>query len=312
MKKIINSITVMFIFTAVFITSCGSAPAETAGDLKVIASTSFMADIAQNVAGSRVKVDSLLPIGADPHAYQPAPADVAKIADSKLVILNGVEYEHFIEPLLENAGGERLVVEAAAGLEPHTAEEHVEEPNSADEHTHEAGDPHMWLDPNLVITYVDNIRAGLTEIDPAGAETYQANADAYVAQLAGLDQWIIEQVSTIPVGRRMLVTNHEALGYFAERYGFKVVGAIIPSLSTDAGTSAKELSALIEVVKNSGAPAIFLGEVESPDLAGQIAAETNVKIVDNLYLETLTDGAPAPTYVDMMKHNVSRIVEGLR
>jgi ABC-type Zn uptake system ZnuABC Zn-binding protein ZnuA len=243
-------------------------------------------------------VDSLLPVGADPHAYQAAPSDVAKIAESNLLILNGLEYEHFIEPLLENAGGEKLMIEATAGLSPR------EDAGSVD--------PHMWLDPNLVVTYVENIRDGLIQIDAGGAKIYTANADAYIAQLKELNQWIVEQVNTIPVERRLLVTNHEAVGYFAERYGFEVVGAVIPSMSTDAGTSAKGLAALIEQVKTTGAPAIFLGEVENSDLANQIASETNVKVVDDLYFESLTDGAPAATYIDMMKHNVMRIVDALK
>jgi ABC-type Zn uptake system ZnuABC Zn-binding protein ZnuA len=302
----------MLTLSALFLTGCGSASQNSDNAVSVLASTTFLADIAQNVAGDRQAVDSLLPIGADPHAYQAAPSDVAKISESDLLILNGVEYEHFIEPLLENAGGERIIIEATAGLEPHPAEEHADEAESGAGHEHEAGDPHMWLDPNLVITYVENIRDGLIEADPEGADTYKANADAYIAQLKDLDKWIVEQVSTIPAERRLLVTNHEAVGYFAERYGFEVVGAVIPSLSTDAGTSAKEMSALIEEVKSSGAPAIFLGEVENADLAKQIADETGVKVVDNLYLESLTDGAPAATYIDMMKHNVTSIVDGLK
>ncbi|NOT05808.1 MAG: zinc ABC transporter solute-binding protein [Anaerolineales bacterium] len=298
MKKIINSIIVFSTLAALFLTGCGSAPKSSDGRLKALTSTTFLADITRNIAGDRISVDSLLPVGADPHAYQAAPSDVAKIAESNLLILNGLEYEHFIEPLLENAGGEKLMIEATAGLSPR------EDAGSID--------PHMWLDPNLVVTYVENIRDGLIQIDAGGAEIYTANADAYIAQLKELDQWIVEQVNTIPVERRLLVTNHEAVGYFAERYGFEVVGAVIPSMSTDAGTSAKGLAALIEQVKAAGAPAIFLGEVENPDLANQIASETNVKVVDNLYLESLTDGAPAATYIDMMKHNVIQIVKALK
>ncbi len=312
MKKIINTIIITLTLSALFLTGCGSAPQSSDNAVRVLASTTFLADIAQNVAGDRLTVDSLLPIGADPHAYQAAPSDVAKISESDLLILNGVEYEHFIESLLENAGGERIIIEATAGLEPHPAEEHVDEAESGAGHEHEAGDPHMWLDPNLVITYVENIRDGLIEADPEGAEIYKPNADAYIAQLKYLDAWIVEQVDTIPAERRLLVTNHEAVGYFAERYGFEVVGAVIPSLSTDAGTSAKEMSVLIEQIKSSGAPAIFLGEVENADLANQIAEEAGVKVVDNLYLESLTDGAPAATYIDMMKHNVTSIVDGLK
>ncbi len=224
------------------------------------------------MAGNRVKVESLLPFGADPHAYQAAPSDVAKIAQSNLLILNGMEYEHFIEPLLENAGGERLIVEATAGLIPRAMEEHeggdhAAEAESAEGHDHEAGDPHMWLDPNLVVTYVENIRAGLSQTDPAGAEIYRANAAAYIAQLKDLDQWIVGQVNTIPADRRLLVTNHEAIGYFADRYGFEVVDTILGSLSSEASASAQDLAAVVDVVKQSGAPAIFLGEVENEKLA---------------------------------------------
>ena len=312
MKKIINTIIVMLTLSALFLTGCGSAPQNSDNAVSVLASTSFLTDIAQNVAGDRLTVDSLLPIGSDPHAYQAAPSDVAKISESDLLILNGVEYEHFIESLLENAGGERIVVEATAGLEPHPAEEHADEAESGAGHEHEAGDPHMWLNPNLVITYVENIRDGLIQVDPDGAETYKANADAYIAELKELDAFIKEQVDTIPVERRLLVTNHEAMGYFAERYGFEIVDTILPSFSSEAGASAQEIVAAVEAVRSSGAPAIFLGEVENADLANQIAAETGVKVVDDLYLESLTDGAPAPTYIEMMRHNVTSIVEGLK
>lgn len=301
MKKIINSIITLTALASLFLTGCGSAPKSSDGRLKALTSTTFLADITRNIAGDRISVDSLLPVGADPHAYQAAPSDVAKIVESDLLILNGLEYEHFIEPLLENAGGERLMIEATAGLSPRK--------DAGSEH---GVDPHMWLDPNLVVTYVENIRDGLIQVDVEGTQIYKANADAYIAQLKDLDKWIVEQVNTIPAERRLLVTNHEAVGYFAERYGFEVAGAVIPSLSTDAGTSAKELAALIEVIKTSGAPAIFLGEVENPDLANQIAAETDVRVVDNLHLESLTVGAPAATYIDMMKHNVNQIVEALK
>lgn len=301
MKKIINSIITLTALASLFLTGCGSAPKSSNGRLKALTSTTFLADITRNIAGDRISIDSLLPFGADPHAYQAAPSDVAKIAESDLLILNGLEYEHFIEPLLENAGGETLIIEATAGLSPRK--------DAGSEH---GVDPHMWLDPNLVVTYVENIRDGLIQIDVEGTQIYKANADAYIVQLKDLDRWIVEQVNTIPVERRLLVTNHEAVGYFAERYGFEVVGAVIPSMSTDAGTSAKGLAALIEQVKAAGAPAIFLGEVENPDLANQIAEEINVKVVDNLYLESLTDGTPAATYIDMMKHNVNQIVEALK
>ena len=300
----------VLILASLLLAACGGSAAPTStGALKVLASTSFLADIAQNVASERLRVASLLPVGADPHAYEATPADVVKISESNLLILNGLEYEHFIEPLLENADGERLVIVASTGLEPRK-EEHAEEAETG--HEHEAGDPHMWLDPNRVKAYVENIRAGLIQADPDGAETYQANAGVYIAQLEQLDAWITAQVSQIPVERRLLVTNHEALGYFAERYGFSVVGTVIPSSSSGATTSAQALAAVIDQVQAAGAPAIFLGEVENPTFANQIAAETGVTVVDDLYLESLTDGPPAGTYIDMMKYNVTKIVEVLK
>lgn len=278
-----------------------SAYSNPQADSVVLTSTTFLADITSKIAGERVKVESLLPVGADPHAYQPTPRDVAKVEQSKLLIVNGAEYEHFLEPLLENAGGDREVIEASSGLRLRT-----------DAESEHRVDPHLWLDPNNVITYVENIREGLTHLDPDAAAIYQSNADAYVAQLKELDAWITEQVDQIPPEQRLLVTNHEALGYFVERYGFTVVGTVIESFSSAASPSAQQMAALVDQIKSSGAPAIFLDASDNPSLASQIADETGVTVVTDLHLESLTDGPPAATYIDMLKHNMTRIVEALK
>ena len=267
----------------------------------VVASTTFLADIAQNVAGDRLQVESLLPFGADPHSYQPIPQDVARVSDSNLLIINGAGYEHFLDNILKNAGGERMVVEASAGLK-------VRE-DAGDEH---AIDPHLWLDPNNVVGYVENIRAGLVSLDPEGADVYKSNAQAYTIQLQDLDTWIRKQVDSIPAERRLLVTNHDSMGYFAERYGFTVIGTVVPGFSSDAAPSAQQMSALIDQIKASGAPAVFLDAAESTTLADQIASDAGVTVVTDLYFGSLTDGPPAGTYIDMMKHNVTRIVGALR
>ena len=258
--------------------------------------------MARNITGDRLTVESLLPVGADPHSYQPTPQDVAKIEQTKLLIINGAGYEHFLEPLLQNAGGPREVLEASAGISPETDTQAE----------HGGTDPHMWLDPNHVIMYVENIREALTHFDQEGAAIYKSNTDAYVAELKDLDTWIIEQVNQIPMERRLLVTNHEALGYFAERYGFSIAGTVIESFSTDASPSAQQMATLIDQIKSSGAPAIFLDASDSAALAQQIAAETGVRVVTDLHLESLTDGSPAGTYLDMMKHNVTQIVNALK
>lgn len=292
------------ILILLIIASCGGRSESSAGETApvILTSTTFLADMAQNIAGDRVKVESLLPIGSDPHSYQPTPQDMTKIAQSKLLIINGAEYEHFLEALLENAGGEREVIEASAGISPREDAESVRG----------GTDPHLWLDPNHVMVYVENIREGLTHYDPDGAATFQSNAEGYVAQLLDLEAWISEQVSQIPPERRLLVTNHESLGYFADRYGFTVIGAVLSSVSSNASPSAEQMAELIDQIKSSSSPAIFLDEVENPALAQQIADETGVEVVEDLHLESLTDGPPAETYIDMMKHNVTRIVNALK
>jgi ABC-type Zn uptake system ZnuABC Zn-binding protein ZnuA len=283
-------------------TACGENVEPDSGRAAptVLASTTFLADIARNVAGDRVLVESLLPTGADPHSYEATPSDVTKIARCKLLIINGADYEHFLEPLLNNAGGQREIVEASAGLQPR--EGMVEEHGI---------DPHLWLDPNNVIVYVENIREALTHFDPESAVDYQVNAETFTIELKELDAWILEQVSQLPPERRLLITDHESLRYFADRYGFTVVGTVIESFSSNASPSAGQMASLVDHIKASGAPVIFLDAAESPALAQQIAAETGVRVVTDLHLESLTDGAPAATYIDMMKYNVTQIVNAL-
>jgi ABC-type Zn uptake system ZnuABC Zn-binding protein ZnuA len=258
MKKVFNTIFGMALIASLP-AACGPAPQSTDRPLSVLASTTFLADIAQQVAGDRVQVTSLLPIGADPHAYQATPSDVVKISESSVLIVNGLDYEHFIEALLENADGERLVITTTAGLEPRPLEAEAPETGAGpDEHA--AGDPHMWLDPNLVVTYVENIRNGLSQADPAGADVYRANAEAYIAQLNELDAWIQAQVQAIPAERRLLVTNHESLGYFAARYGFTVVDTILPSFSSEASASAQELAQAVDAIRAAGGGGAFFRE----------------------------------------------------
>ena len=294
----------LIVFSTVFalaMTGCTPDSASPTTDSAVLASTTFLADITQNIAGDLVSVGSLLPVGADPHSYQPTPQDAARIADSRLLIVNGAGYEHFIEPLLENAGGEKEIIEASAGINPRI-----------DADGGQGVDPHMWLDPVLVINYAENIRDGLMSFDPDHAASYQVNADRYIAALEDLDAWIVQQVSQIPVEKRLLVTNHESLGYFAERYGFRVAGTVIGSFSSGASPSAGEMAGLIEQIKSNGAAAIFLDASDNETFANQIAEETGVRVVTDLHLESLTNGPPAATYVDMMKQNVTLIVEALK
>jgi ABC-type Zn uptake system ZnuABC Zn-binding protein ZnuA len=276
--------------------------------LNVLATETFLADIAQNVAGDRLKVASLLPAGIDPHSFEPAPQDVAKVAASQVLIVNGAGLESFLSKLLDNAGGQRQVIVASAGLASRAPG-----PGEVSDADHPGGDPHFWLDPIMVVKYVENIRAGLSQADPAGADSYARNAEAYSAQLKALDTWIAAQVQSIPAERRLLVTNHESLGYYADRYGFKVVGAVVPSFSSDASPSAQQLAQLVNAIKATSAPAVFLETGSNPQLAQQVAQETGIKVVADLYTHSLSPpGGPAPSYLEMMRYNTRAIVDALK
>jgi len=283
-----------------------AAPAAGPGSpLCVLTTMTFLADMAQHVVGDELEVRSLIPADVDPHSFEPAPADIVKVSQCGVLIINGAHLEAFLDNVLQNVDGQRTVIEASRGLKTRPTAE-----GGAHDAEHE-GDPHFWLDPNLAIVYVENIRAGLSEVDPSRAETYQRNASAYIAQLKELDAWIAQEVSQIPQERRLLITNHESLGYFADRYGFRVVGTIIPSVTTGSSPSAKELADLISHIRETQAPAIFLESGTNPQLAKQVASETGVQVVTDLYTHSVGIDT-APTYIDMMRRDTTLIVQALK
>ena len=292
---------------AVLGAGCGAAGSVSSGALDVVATTSFLADIAQNVAGDRFPVQSLIPRGTDPHAFEPTPADLKTAAGADLVIVNGAGLEGPLLTTIQNAVGDVPIVDASAGLTTRTPQP-GEPPLAAGE-----TDPHFWLDPELVKTYVKNIEAAFSKADPAGATTYQANAAAYDEKLDALDAWIKQQVAQIPPSRRKLVMDHASAGYFADRYGFTVVGTVLPGATTGDTPTARQLSDLTQRIRETGVKAIFVDASENPQLAEQIGAETGVKVVTDLLDHSLTapDG-PAPTYIDMMRFDTRLIVEALK
>ena len=292
------------LFLSVFIlAACQTAAPRSSGLPRVLAVESFLKDITQNVAGNRLKVEALIPVDADPHAYNPSPLDAAKITDADVLVINGANLEAFLGPILQNSSGKQKIISASDGLTPRS------DPSGQNP----AGDPHFWLDPNNVIKYVENIRDGLSQADPAGAVIYETNARKYILDLQSLDLWTKTQVEQVPQARRLLVTNHETFGYFADRYGFTVVGAIVPSITSGAAPSAQELAALINQIRSTKAPAIFLEAGTNPQLADQIASETGVKVITDLYTHSLSaPSGPAGTYIDMIKYDVNRIVGALK
>lgn len=321
MKRIIVAASIL----ALFLGACSPDPTSESG-LKVVAVESFIADMAQNVAGDRLKIDTLIPLGVDPHSFELTPADVSKIADADVLIVNGTGFEEWLQETMQNSGSKALVIEASLGLdvrtpteleldehegEEHEGEDHEEEGQEG--HHHAEGDPHFWLDPVNAQIYVENIRQGLTQVDPKGEQVYAANAEAYTGKLEELDRWISDQTSQIPQDKRLLVTNHESFGYFADRYEFKVIGAIIPSVTTGATPTAQELAGLTDHIKQYGAPAIFLETGSNPQLANQLAEELHIKVVEDLYTHSLSEnGGEAPDYISMMRWNTMKIVEALQ
>lgn len=312
-------VTVLLLVAALLV-ACGSdtttAPvassAGSTGTIKVVATTSILSDLASNVGGERVQIHTLLPAGTDPHTYTPTPTDVQAVAESQLLIENGLGLEEWLQEVIENAGGTRTTVIASEGLTPieGSEEEHADEEATDEEHSN---DPHMWFDVQHTIGYVERIRDGLKQVDPAGASIYDTNARTYIAQLTQLDAEIVQQTQAIPDERRKLITNHDTFGYFAQRYGFEVVGTVFAGVSTEQEPSAQQIAALVERVRTANVPAIFTENTVNPRLAEQIGNEVGVKVVTSLYTDALGEpGSDGDTYIKMMRYNVQQIVEALK
>ena len=303
--------------------------------LSVVATTSIVADVVQNVGGDMIELIVLMPLGTDPHAFEPTPRDAATVADAHVVFVNGAGLETFLEPLLESAGEGVTVVPVSYGTEilqfekheRHEYEKHEKQEHEAheeheheeDEHAEEAGhdhdggaDPHTWFDPNNVIVWVHNIEHTLGALDPDNAEAYEANAEAYEAQLEELDAWIREQIAQVPKENRKLVTDHTTFSYFARRYGFEQIGAVFPGYSTLAEPSARDLAALEDTIRGFEVKAVFVGLTINPDLAQRITDDTGARLVF-LYTGSLSEpDGPADSYLSLMQYDVSAIAEALR
>ncbi|HBA92449.1 MAG TPA: hypothetical protein DCZ08_12150 [Anaerolineaceae bacterium] len=287
--------------------ACQPIAATPAGDLKVIATTSIVADVVQQIGGDAFAVSTLLPPNAEPHNFQPSPRDMAMVANASIIFANGAGLEEFLQPLIENAGAKARVIEVSDGIQ--LLEAPAGEADGEDAHT---GDPHTWVDPNNVMVWVENIRVALVELDPANAAIYQANAERYTASLKELDSWVVEQVALIPAANRTLVTDHLVYGYFAAGYGFEQIGAIIPGFSTSSSPSAQDLAKIEQAIRGHNVRAIFISDAVTSTLAQRVSDDTGVQLV-RLYHESFSEpGGPAATYLDMVHYNVSAMVAALK
>jgi ABC-type Zn uptake system ZnuABC Zn-binding protein ZnuA len=265
-----------------------------ANDAAVVATTTQAADMTRAVAGGRVTVKQILQPGSDPHEYEPRPSDAEAVAKAKVVIRSGGEVDGWLSGLIDQAGGNATVV---------TLIDHVQRRGS---------DPHWWQDPRNAERAVEAIRQALTKADPKGAAGYAARAAAYVKRLQMLDRNIASCVARLPQSQRRLVTSHDALGYYAARYGFTVIGAAIPSLSTQAQPSAASTKRLVEQIRAEHVAAIFPESALNPKLEQAIARDAGARVGGALWADALgPTGSSGATYIAAMAANTRTIVFAL-
>jgi manganese/iron transport system substrate-binding protein len=280
--------------------------------LRVVVTTSILGDVVTNVAGQEIEMEILLPAGEDPHSFQPTPQDLRTISDAHVVFINGLGLESFLDNILESLGGQLTIVSLSERVPARELDAHEIDDSHA--HSEALGDfdPHVWLDPGNVEIWVDNIALALSTLDPDHAAHFTASAQEYLAALEDLDAWIQDQITSVPENNRELVTDHFALGYFADRYGFEILGAVIPSFSTDAEASAQQLAALQVEIQAVNAPALFVNVGSNPTVSAQLASDLDLQLV-SLYIGTLSDAeGPAASYLDLMHYNVEALVAALQ
>ena len=291
------------IVLAVLLAALGT-PAGAQEKLKVVATFSILADVVKNVGGERVAVTALVGPNSDAHVYQPTPTDAKTLSEARVVFVNGLGFEGWMERLIKASGTKAAMVVASKDVKPRNLDK-------PDAHGHQHGtDPHAWQSVGNIKLYVANVRDALVAADPAGKGAYEANAAAYLTRLDALDAEIKAAVGKIPADRRKIITTHDAFGYFAAAYG---VAFIAPQgVSTESEVSAKDVAKIITQIKRQKIPAVFLENVTDDRLLKRIAAESGAKVGGTLYSDALTDekGA-APTYLDMIRHNIKQLSEAL-
>jgi zinc/manganese transport system substrate-binding protein len=271
-------------------------PARGQDRVNVVTSFSILGDFARNVGGDRVSVTTLVGPNSDVHVYSPAPADAKKIADAKLVIINGFGLEGWLPRLLQSSGSKAPIITATKNIAP------LKLGSDAD--------PHAWQSVANAKTYVANIRDALSAADPSGAATYRANSENYLTKLDALDREVREAIAQIPQARRKVISTHDAFGYFASAYGIEFIAPL--GVSTESEASARDIAGIITQIKTAKIPAVFLENISDPRLIRQIAAETGAKIGGTLYSDSLTDEkGDAPSYIELVRHNVKALTGAL-
>jgi zinc/manganese transport system substrate-binding protein len=274
----------------------GVIPLQAQEKINVVASFSIPGDFARNVGGDRVNVTTLVGPNSDVHVYTPAPGDARKIADAKLVVVNGLGLEGWMERLVQSSGSKAPILVASNGVAPRRLGAYA--------------DPHAWQSVANAKIYAANIRDGISAADPAGAAVYRANADAYLAKLDALDREVRAAIAKIPESHRKVISTHDAFGYFADAYGIAFVAP--QGVSTESEANARDIATIITQIRSAKIPAVFLENVTDPRLMRRISAETGAKIGGTLYSDSLTgQNGDAPTYIEMVRHNIRALTDAL-
>jgi zinc/manganese transport system substrate-binding protein len=278
---------------AVLVVGCGDDSGSGDGRT-VVATTTQVADLVREVGGDRVSVDGMLRPGGDPHDYEPRPSDVAAVARAGLVFRSGGEVDEWLGDVIDSAGGDAEVVSLIDSVE------------------RLGDDPHWWQDPRNAERAVETIRARLSELDPGGRAAYRRNARRLERELRRLDRGIAACVARVPAAKRKIVTTHDSLGYLARRYGIDVVGAVLPSLSTQAQASAGDVQRLVEQIRREHVEAVFPESSVNPDIERAIAREAGAEIGEPLYADSLgAEGTAGETYAGALAADARALVRGM-
>ena len=283
----------LFLVCAALLASALPVRAE---PLKVVATFSILGDLVRNVGGNAVEVTTLVGPDSDAHMYSPTPADAKKIADAKLIVVNGLGFEGWLPRLVQSSGSKATIVTASKGITP------LRLGNDAD--------PHAWQSVNIAKIYVGNISTAITAANPAAADQLMANTQAYLARLDALDREVRDAVAKIRPERRKVISTHNAFGYFAAAYGIEFIAPL--GVSTESEPSARDLARIITQIKQAKIPAVFLENITDPRLMQRISAETGARVGGTLYSDGLTgEKGDAPTYIDMVRHNIKALTRAL-
>ncbi len=283
--------------------SSASRAGRSAGTLSVVTTTTQLTDLAREIGGSRVKVYGVLKANVDPHDYEPSPADIEALAKADVIVKNGIGLEGWFDDTIKAAAPKGQIVDASDGITIRRGDGEGES----------QGDPHIWHNPQNVVVMVTSMAAAMEKARPDAAADIQGNLATYKAELTRLDTDIKRQIDGLTNNK--LVTNHDAFGYYIDRYGLEFVGSIIPSFDTTAELSATQIAEIVDKIRSTGTRAVFSESSLPPKTAKAIGSEAGVEVVageDALYGDTLgPPGSDGDTYLKMLEHNTKVIVGNL-